>query len=277
MSECDATRRLLPSFLDGELVGAERRAVEAHLEACAECRAVCDDDATFGAAIQQAMPRHPVPPTLRERVSRLRPGASRPRARVAWVAGAAAAALLAVALGLLRGPGAPPVASPASAFVSLAVDSHLRYAGGRLPLEIRSDRPAEVSRWFAGRVPFHLTLPDYPVGPGEAKFYTLEGARLVGFEGDYAALVAYRMDGRTISLLAVSAGRVRPAGGDQVISGGLTFHVDSVAGLKIITWSDNGLTYALVSDVSAGAATSCLVCHGSPSERRKIEGLSSST
>ena len=273
MSDCDPVRRLLPSYLDAELVGEERRAVEAHLATCAECRAACEDDASFGAAIQEALPRHAVPHTLRERVSRLRLGTPRPGARVAWVAGTAAAALLAVALSLLRGPGTPAVA----AFVSLAVDSHLRYAGGRLPLEIHSDQPAEVSRWFEGRLPFHLTLPAYPVGPGEAKFYKLEGARLVGFEGDYAAFVAYRMDGRTISLLAVAADRAHPAGGDAVASGRLTFHVDSVAGLKIITWSDNGLTYALASDIAVGGARSCLVCHGSFADRRKIEGLSSST
>lgn len=277
MSECDVTRRLLPAFLDAELVDEERRAVEAHLSACAECRAACEDDAAFVAAIRAAMPDHAVPSALRERVGRLRPGPPRPSLRLAWVAGAAAAALLAVALGLLRGQGTSHPAPPAAAFVSVAVDSHLRYTGGRLPLEIRSDRPAEVSGWFNGRVPFNLTLPDYPVGPGEVKFYKLEGARLVAFEGDYAAFVVYRMDGRTISLLAASAERVRPSGGERVVSGGLTFHIDSVAGLKVITWSDKGLTYALAADVVVGGARSCLVCHGSPSERDKIEGLSSTT
>lgn len=273
MSDCDAARLLLPALLDGELVGAERRALETHLETCADCRAACEDDASFGAAIREAVPRHVVPHGLRERVTRLRPRASPRVVRVAWVVGAAAAALLAIAPAVLRGP----AVRPAATFASLAVDSHLRYAAGRLPLEIRSAQPAEVSRWFEGRVPFHLTLPDYPVGPGEAKFYTLEGARLVSYEGDYAAFVVYRMDGRTISLLAVSADRVRPSGGDQVVSGRLTFHVQSVAGLKVITWIDDGLTYALASDVAVSAARSCMVCHGAPHERGKLEGLSSST
>ena len=136
---------------------------------------------------------------------------------------------------------------------------------------MQSDRPERVSGWFAGRVPFHLALPDYPVGPGERKFYRLEGGRLVSFRNDYAAYVAYRMDEQPISLLVTSASSVTPEGGSLVKSGALTFHVESVAGLKVITWTDNGLTYALASDVAVEASRSCLVCHGSAAERDKIE------
>jgi hypothetical protein len=100
------------------------------------------------------------------------------------------------------------------------------------------------------------------------------GGRLVSFEGDYAAYVAYRMEERPISLLVTSADRVRPEGGEIVRSGALTFHQESRAGLKVITWSDSGLTYALVSDVTVAGARSCMVCHGSPEEREKIEGFS---
>jgi anti-sigma factor RsiW len=130
-----------------------------------------------------------------------------------------------------------------------------------------------VADWFAGRVPFHLTLPDYPVGAGERKPYTLVGGRLVAFDGDYAAYVAYRMQDRPISLLVTSSAAARPAGGVEVTSGRLTFHLESVAGLKVITWVDHGLTYALVSDLREDGARSCLVCHGTEQERRKLEGL----
>jgi anti-sigma factor RsiW len=150
----------------------------------------------------------------------------------------------------------------------------LRFAGGQLPLEVRSEQPEEVSRWFGGRVPFHVTLPDYPVAPGEMKFYRLEGGRLVALKGDYAAYVAYRMDGRPISLLVASATTVEPSGRDTVKWGGLTFHLESRAGLNVITWSDNGLTYALAAELGFGGERSCLVCHGSPKERGKIEGFS---
>jgi hypothetical protein len=106
------------------------------------------------------------------------------------------------------------------------------------------------------------------------KFYRLEGGRLVSLEGDYAAYVAYRMEDRPISPLVASAATVAPSGRDTVQWGGLTFHLDSRAGLNVITWSDNGLTYALASELGFGGERSCLVCHGSPAERGKIEGFS---
>jgi len=81
-----------------------------------------------------------------------------------------------------------------------------------------------------------LTLPDYPTGPGERKPYRL-------------------------------------ASGEVVASGNLRFHVESLDGLKVITWTDNGLTYALASDLEVGGARSCLVCHGSPEGRRKVAPL----
>jgi anti-sigma factor RsiW len=184
---------------------------------------------------------------------------------VGW---AAAAALLAVAATVWWGgsPRPAPKARAGSTFASVAVDAHLRHVRGQLPLEVRSESPEEVSRWFEGRVPFHLQLPDYPVGTGEEKPYRLTGGRLIAFQDDYAAYVAYGMEGRPISLLVTSASRVSPSGGEVVRSGSLAFHVESVAGLKVITWTDNGLTYALASDLAVGGARSCIVCHAaSPS------------
>jgi anti-sigma factor RsiW len=281
VTPCDATRRLIGPYVDGELVGDERRVVDGHLARCADCRTLFAREAALSSAVEGAALRAPAPEELRERVARLL--AQPPPARF-WRAAAVAAGLAAgVALVVFwpgRGAGPrPPAASPAPApavaeLVGVAVDSHLRYARGQLPLEVRSERPEEVSGWFSGRVPFHVALPDYPVGPGEQKFYHLEGGRLVALQGDYAAYVAYRMEGRPISLLVTSAARVTPSGSRTVQSGGLTFYLESVAGLNVITWSDKGLTYALASDLAVSGERSCLVCHGSPEERSKIEGFS---
>lgn len=271
MTDCEVTRRALIAYSDGELVGEEKSAVEAHLRSCAACRQAYDHESSLEGAIRQALARPAAPDGLRKRVERIAVArAAQPRRGVLLAALAAAVAVLAVAVSL-RAPSRP--ASDRPEFVSVAVDSHLRFAAGRLPLEVRSEKADEVSAFFGGRVPFHLTLPDYPVGPGEQKFYALEGGRLVALTGDYAAYVAYRMDGRPISLLAASADRVQPYGSQTVRSGALTFHQEAVAGLNVITWTDNGLTYALVSDLSISGERSCLVCHGAPSERSKIPGF----
>jgi anti-sigma factor RsiW len=270
-------------YLDGELVAEERAAFEAHVSGCADCSRSLEQERSVVSAVREALPLFEAPSELRARVEGL-VNAPRPaqatRARWEWsalgrpaVVAVSAAAFVLAATALLREPKAPPPERPAGAFASLAVDTHLRHERDQLPLEVRSESPAEVSRFFAGRVPFHFTLPDYPVGPGETKPYHLVGGRLVSFAGDYAAYVAYRMDARPITLLVASAERVRPEGGEVVVSGGLTFHLESVAGLKVITWSDNGLTYALASDLAVTGLRSCMVCHGSADERRKLEGI----
>jgi len=275
MRDCDAFRRLISPFLDGELVGEDCAAFEEHVAACASCRASLAEERAVVVAVKDALPLYEAPDRLREAVTRLLSAPS-PRGipRKAALAAGLTAAVLAGAVWFTRTPAlVPGEPEAASEFASLAARTHLRYAQGQLPLEVTSERADEVSRWFAGRVPFRLALPDYPVAPGQRKSYQLAGARLVSFRNDAAAFVAYRMDDRPISLLVASASLVRPAGGDVVASGNLRFHVESVDGLKVITWTDNGLTYALASDLDVEGARSCLVCHGSPEERRKVEPL----
>jgi hypothetical protein len=221
--------------------------------------------------------RPQAPPDLRARVEALLAGTPPDRRpRRGWIAAAAAVLALAAAGAAYRlAPTRTHVASAATGELALlAADTHLRYTRGQLPLEIGSDRPEVVSRWFSGRVPFNLTLPDHPAGPGERKPYTLLGGRLVSYRDDYAAYVAYRMDDRPISLLVTSAQLARPSGGETVAFGSLVFHQQPVNGLKVITWTDRGLTYALASDLSVNGSQSCMVCHGSPEERRRIEGFS---
>jgi hypothetical protein len=84
---------------------------------------------------------------------------------------------------------------------------------------------------------------------------------LVGFKDDYAAYVAYQMKGKPISLVITSDAVAQPAGGEEIKARGLTFHYNAIHGLKVITWSDRGLTYALVSDLEERGQESCIVCH----------------
>lgn len=70
-----------------------------------------------------------------------------------------------------------------------------------------------------------------------------------------------------ISLLVASTKHTVVAGGDVVDSAGLTFHYRSHAGFKVITWSNHGLSYALVSAISGSARESCLVCHQSMADK----------
>lgn len=148
-----------------------------------------------------------------------------------------------------------------SEFASMAVKVHQRHLQGRLPLEIMSDQPEEISAWFAGKVPFRLALPNYQDASGREKRYDIQGARLVGYKNDYAACVVYRMAQQRISLLVTSRTVAQPSGGEEIFANRIAFHHDSIDGFKVITWSHRGLTYALVSDLDSPAQQSCMVCH----------------
>src|SRR5436189_3180285 len=155
----------------------------------------------------------------------------------------------------------------------MAVTTHLRHLRGQLPLEITSDLPEQISKWFVGKVPFSVELPNYQESSGQAKLYSLEGARLVGYNDGYAAYVAYQMQKQPISLVVTWEDVARPSGGEEIVSRGLTFHYDSMQGLKVITWSDRGLTYALVSDLEGRGQQSCIVCHQGTKDHDFIESL----
>lgn len=297
MNECDHIRAQLAFYLDDEIQGDERAALETHLRGCEACRRHFDSERRFLDVIRRSRPFHSAPPELRARVERtlsdtpsphvaspalrgrlrrsLRGAASAASARIhpRHIAGAA---VLSVALFV----GLWGVAQyqkrdlhPPSEFACMAVDTHQRHLRRQLPLEIVSDEPERISAWFAGKVSFSVKLPNYQESSGQEKLYTLEGARLVAYRNDYAAYVAYQMGMQSISLVVTSEGVAEPSGGEEISSKGLTFHYDSIQGLKVITWADRGLTYALVSDLEERGQQSCIVCHQGTKDQDFIEGL----
>jgi hypothetical protein len=109
--------------------------------------------------------------------------------------------------------------------------------------------------------------------PSGSSVYELEGARLVDYENNYAAYIAYRMQKRPINLLVTSEQTVEPSGGEEIVSKNITFHYDSIDGFKVITWADRGLTYALVSYLEERGQQSCIVCHQGTRDQDFIRNL----
>ena len=89
-----------------------------------------------------------------------------------------------------------------------------------------------------GKTPFHSQLPASKSVPNSKPIYRLTGARLVSYKGSPAALVAYETPTEKISLLISSRRSAVVAGGEQVRSGGLTFHYRSGADSQVITWTN---------------------------------------
>lgn len=298
MNQCKEFRAQMTFYLDGELQEGERAALEAHLSGCEACRLPLESERRFLEAIRGSQPLHVAPTALRTRVERVLRDRPSPHAappelrrriqRSLWQFGSSTSSLFktrrllpaaaVIAIGLIIGTWGliehqERRSKPPSDFALMAVDNHQRHLRNQLPLEIASDVPEQVSAWFAGKVSFAVTLPNYQESSGQEKLYRLEGARLVGYKNDYAAYVAYQMRMQPISLVVTSEEVAQPSGGEEIVSRGLTFHYDSIQGLKVITWSDRGLTYALVSDLEERGQQSCLVCHQGTRDMDFIESF----
>ena len=260
-------------YLDDELQEGERLAVETHIKGCPDCRAALDAERELIVAIRNARPIYRTPASLQRNIARqVQRSGSRLQFASSWPM-MAACALLVLAVSVFWLATAKSLRGDGVSFVNMAVNNHVRYLQGQLPLEVFSDSPEKISAWFAGKLGFNLKLPDYPQGSAEPKPYHVEGARLVGFKEDYAAYIVYRLNGHPISLLVTSASVARPSGGEEIPWEGLRFHFESVAGWKVLTWSDDGLTYALVSNLEERGQASCIVCH---QDERVFRGLQSS-
>ncbi|HEU4767651.1 MAG TPA: zf-HC2 domain-containing protein [Pyrinomonadaceae bacterium] len=263
MKNCDDICRRLNLYLDNELQGDERAAIETHLRECESCAAIFERELSFVNAIRGSGPLHVAPPELRARVQETVNGASPPasRSRLRWgLAIAAALIVLILPVVIWRSVSQTDRSGPSS-FALMAAETHLRRTRGQLPLEVETAAPQRISEWFANKVNFSVKLPNYQESSGQEKIYTLEGARLVGYKEDYAAYVAYSMKSRPISLVITSDAVVKPSGGEEITARGLRFHYNAIHGLKVLTWSDRGLTYALVSDLEERGQESCIVCH----------------
>jgi anti-sigma factor RsiW len=281
MTTFDEYRSSIPLYLDNELSGDELENFRTHLAGCAACKASLEEEQALSNLLHRSRPLYPAPKALREHTlgivhsnqygaifaakrlrRRLQDILSRPfrsNAHPALYWKLSTAAVLLLVLALVAIPSFVQGAH-ATAFVDAAAATHRSYLDGQLPLEIQTSSPAVVTAWFAGKVGFPFQLPSQEV-QGREQPYRLIGARLVNYKNTYAALTTYEMQGKKISLLVASSKFAAAAGGEEVRSGDLTFHYYGVEGLKVITWSNHGLAYALVSSFSGSARQSCLVCH----------------
>ncbi|HXQ70026.1 MAG TPA: zf-HC2 domain-containing protein, partial [Pyrinomonadaceae bacterium] len=277
MTNCENIRERLTLYLDNELQGDERATVEAHVESCNSCASFVEKELTFLNAVRKSGRPHVASPELKASVAEILSGAKQPvvrSRRLRWMLPVAAALLVlllpVVIWRVVREEDHPENGVP-SAFAAKAAESHLRHVRGQLPLEVESSEPEKISAWFANKVNFNVKLPSYQESSGQEILYTLEGARLVNYQNDYAAYVSYHMKDRPISLVITSELLAQPSGGEEIKSQGLMFHYNAIDGLKVITWSDRGLTYALVSDLEERGQQSCIVCHQGTKDQDFIE------
>jgi anti-sigma factor RsiW len=281
MKSCDEYTIKTLRYLDNELEGLELAEFLSHLDSCPNCRARVQAEKELSATLHRSRPLYSAPTALRDRVAavvvedstsnRVQDSIFQHASRILgqrWSGGlrrlaswrVLAPAAVAIALCLAVVPNIERRVQ-AGSYVETAIATHRSYVNGNLQPGLESSSPEKVTAWFAGKVPFEFRLPAAESASDKSLAYRLKGAALVNYKGSPAALVTYATLNDKISLLVDSSKSAVVAGGDEIRFGKLTFHYYNDSGFRVITWSNHGLSYALVSSVSGPARASCLVCH----------------
>lgn len=245
MTDCSEHALLLHGLIDGELDAANSVKIEAHVKTCASCAAELRWFEAIRAQLAATGVRHAAPSGLRDRIeaqiksetaqaSKAHGLPGRPHIR--WFAGGALTAMAAsIALFLAL----PQVST--RPLQDQLVASHTRSLLATHLTDVATSDQHVVKPWFNGRIDFAIPVVDLA-----EQGFPLVGGRLDYLEDSVVPALVYKRRLHTINLF------VRPASGASFAADFTTTR----RGFNILRWSDNGLEYWAVSDVSAGELTS---------------------
>jgi anti-sigma factor RsiW len=249
--DCGDLARQVDPYLDGEFDARERAEVDAHLATCPACRSLLETQGKLRAALRERLREAMTPPAAAGRAppalrARIEASLSRQR-RPLWrrlfspLPLAALAACAAGALLVLATHRAD------DALVVEAVRSHHR----GLPLEVMAASVGEASipAWFAGKLDFHPSPPQFH-GSG---IHVL-GARLSNLRELPAAYIRYALPKGQAGLFIVDdPHRTFDPAGREVQVGPQVLRVVNSRGYNVAVWRENEIVYSLVSDLDEAA------------------------
>ena len=246
---CKDTQANLHDLVKMRLDPARHAEIHAHVEGCASCGAAERGEQALDEALDQRLPRYAAPTALKRRLGSMIAGpaspARTPRQWTRFVAPAMAAGLALFAAGVLVQRGTGNSVELAS-LGSEAVNDHLRVLASQHPVEIESGGTHQVKPWFEGKLDFAPVVPAL-----EGTDLRLRGGS-VGYVFDRkAAVLVYGLRLHIVTLLVFRAdGLAWPDAGARQI-GPVRGHETSIRGFNAVLWRQEGLGYALVSDVNA--------------------------
>jgi anti-sigma factor RsiW len=182
-----------------------------------------------------------------------------------WQVPSAAIAVILVALIGIRL--FSPTAMTGAGYAEFAVRTHAQHARGNLSLDIRAESQQALNEWLLRHSEFAVALPASAEMPGEKRPFRLEGASLVQVGGKHASFIAYQTESGPASLMIAPDSVAVASGGVEAQFKKVTFHYRMVNGFKVVTWSQHGLTYALVSSEGTATQKSCMLCHSAMRDR----------
>lgn len=232
--DCEDVQTLLYRYIDDELLPEERRQAEAHMENCADCRRLAQEEITWQRAIRRTATYYSVPDEVRRRIAGIarRPSSFAPSAP--WRGFAMAASLL-LAVALSSGVTAYLVTpKPSDSVAREVVAGHVRSLMADHLTDVASSDQHTVKPWFHGRL-------DYapPVDDTSAQGFPLIGGRLDYIDHRPVAALVYRHDKHPINLF------VFPEDGPDDSS------PPEQSGYNVLHWTADGMSFWAVSDLNA--------------------------
>jgi len=248
--ECGEARKViyLTSGIEpftSELVEAKR-----HINQCAECTKFIREEEALENLIRERAPREKAPASLRENIlaeiAKRYEQKSSSRLysifRSGRIARITPPALIGVFLILVTSSIFYFVSlnQGHQSLASLLAEDHIT----NIPeaAQILSSEPMSVEDWFRGKVDFVVKIP-------ELQGATLRGGRLCRIKNHRIALLFYEKDRKPISLFVMDDSLVDLPSIGKVEIHGEKLHYQSEKGCNLIFWREQGVVYALVSDM----------------------------
>jgi anti-sigma factor RsiW len=250
---CEDVRRQLHEFRKGRLEAGPHGEVATHLEGCVACASADRAERALDELLEQRLPRHAAPSTLKRRLQLLMgrparaPGPEH-HAPTQWtrLVAPVMAAGLALAAGVVFMQRSSSQGSALASLTAEAVNDHLRVLASQHPVEIESGGKHQVKPWFEGKLDFAPEVPAL-----EDTELRLRGGS-VGYVFDRkAAVLVYALRQHLVTLLVFRAEglTVPDASGER--AGPVRGREASSRGFNVVLWRSGELGYALVSDANA--------------------------
>jgi anti-sigma factor RsiW len=226
----------LHAYVDNELSVERALEARAHLASCPGCRQAVEQVRALREVLQRTLqPAEPSPAFLRRlRHSVRQADATRWRrrlARAAWVSAPLAAAALVVLFAL------PSVQPRSEGLTGEVVAAHLRSLEAQHLTDVTSSDRHTVKPWFQGKVGYGLSVRDFA-----EQGFRLEGGRVDYLDGQPVAALVYRARQHAINAFLWPA-RTPGDGAPRA---------EARAGIHVLHFVSDGMSYWLVSDVGDG-------------------------
>jgi anti-sigma factor RsiW len=234
---CERWRGQLDAYVDGELPLPDADALYSHLRECAACAAEALERVQMKRSVAVAGTRYQPSAAFREKVRKGIASNQRTHPRWAWTI-LAVPALSVLVVSIVVYMAADRDKARRHRVYSELADLHVSALASASPVDVVSTDRHTVKPWFAGKIPFTFNLPEL-----QGTDFTLVGGRVTYLEQTPGAQLIYQIRKHEISVF------IFQDRGDQALT--VTSTPINALSFNAENWSQNGLRYYVIGDVSA--------------------------